>query len=115
MSGCDKFDGEIVTFNIFYAMNYPEDLESVFHVDVIDLIVQDDFEHNFLKDELNFILQHNKTARDARLEKNEDMKELIVSLHSLLKMPNMLVKSSLQLSNSYERVLRYVEQTRSWN
>jgi hypothetical protein len=56
MSGCDKFDGEIVTFNIFYAMNYPEDLESVFHVDVIDLIVQDDFEHNFLKDELNFIL-----------------------------------------------------------
>jgi hypothetical protein len=96
-------------------MKYPEDLKSVFHVDVIDPIIQDDYEHNFLKDKLNFILQHNKTGRDARLEKNGDMKELIVSLHSQLKMPNMLVKSPLQLSNSYERVLRFVEQTRSWN
>jgi hypothetical protein len=38
------------------------------------------------------------------------MKESIMSLHALLKMPNKLVKSPLQLSNSYERVLPSVEQ-----
>ena len=30
-----EFDGEIVTFNIFYAMKYPNDSQSVFHVNVI--------------------------------------------------------------------------------
>jgi hypothetical protein len=39
-----EFDGEIVTVNIFYAMKYLNDSESVFHVDVIDPIVQDKFE-----------------------------------------------------------------------
>jgi hypothetical protein len=39
--------GEIVTFNIFDAIKYPDDFESVFHVDVINLIVQDDFEQFF--------------------------------------------------------------------
>jgi hypothetical protein len=71
--------------------------------------VQDDYELNFFKDELNFVLQHNKTGRDARLEKKEDMKESIMSLHSLLKIPNRLVKSPLQLSNSYKRVLPFIE------
>jgi hypothetical protein len=51
-----EFDGEIVTFNIFNAMKYPDDSESIFHVDMIDPIMQDDFEHNFLQDELNFVL-----------------------------------------------------------
>jgi len=52
-----EFDGEIVTFNIFNAMKYLDDSESVFHIDVIDPIVQDDFEQCFLQDELNFVLQ----------------------------------------------------------
>jgi hypothetical protein len=39
-----EFDGEIVTFNIFYTMKYPNDSKFVFHVDVIDPIIQDDFE-----------------------------------------------------------------------
>ena len=50
------FDKEIVTFNVFYAMKYPEDSEFFFHVDVIDPIVQDDFEQMILQDELNFVL-----------------------------------------------------------
>jgi CTP synthase (UTP-ammonia lyase) len=79
-------------------------------VEVIDPIVQDDYEHNFLKDELNFVLQHSMTDKDARLEKNEDMKESIMSLHSLLKISSRLVNSHLQLSNSYESVLPSLEQ-----
>ena len=93
-----EFDGEIITFNIFYV-----------------IIVQDDYEHNFLKDQLNFILQHNKTGRDARLEKNEDKKESIMSLHSLLKILNRLVKYHLQLSNCYERFYLLLNRPRSWN
>jgi hypothetical protein len=73
-------------------------------------IVQHDYEHNFLKDELNFVLQHSKTDRDARLENNKDIKEAIISLHSLLKMPNKLDNSPLQLPNSYEKVLPFVKE-----
>jgi hypothetical protein len=43
------------------------------------------------------------------------MKEAIMSFHSLLKMPNSLVNSPLQLPNSYEKVLSSIEQARSWN
>jgi hypothetical protein len=100
---------------ILYAMKYIKDSKPVFYADVIDPIVQDDYEHNFLKDELNFVLQHSKTNKDARLENNEDMKEAIMSFHSLLKMPNSLVNSPLQLPNSYEKVLSSIEQARSWN
>ncbi|KAJ6923564.1 hypothetical protein NC652_017020 [Populus alba x Populus x berolinensis] len=44
-----EFNGEIVIFNIFDAMKYLKDSESVFHVIVIDPIMQDDYKHNFLK------------------------------------------------------------------
>jgi len=80
-----EFDGEKITFNIFDAMKYPEESEYVCYVDVIDPIMQDDYEHNFLKDELNFVLQHNKIDKDARLKNNEDMKEAIMSFHSIFK------------------------------
>jgi hypothetical protein len=91
-------------------MKYPEDFEFVFHINVIDLIMQDNFEQNFMEDKLNFVLQHNKIDKDARLESNEDIKEIIISLHSLPAMPHMSVNSPLQLTVSYERVLPSVEQ-----
>jgi hypothetical protein len=56
-------------------MKYPEDFEFVFHINVIDLIMQDNFEQNFMEDKLNFMLQHNKIDKDARLESNEDIKK----------------------------------------
>jgi hypothetical protein len=62
-------------------MKYPEDFEFVFHINVIDLIMQDNFEQNFMEDKLNFMLQHNKIDKDARLESNEDIKKTIISLH----------------------------------
>jgi len=59
---------------------------------------------------LNFVLQQSKTNRDARLENNEDIKETIMSLHSLFQKLNRLVNSPLQLPNSHERVLPSIEQ-----
>jgi hypothetical protein len=51
----------------------------------------------FLQDELNFVLQQKNIDKDVRLENNEDIKETIMSLHSLFQMPNRLVNSPLQL------------------
>ncbi|XP_012435389.1 uncharacterized protein LOC105762011 [Gossypium raimondii] len=39
-----EFDGEIIKFNIFDAMRYPTDINSVFALDVIDKFVQDVYE-----------------------------------------------------------------------
>ncbi|XP_016676583.1 uncharacterized protein [Gossypium hirsutum] len=39
-----EFDGEIIKFNIFDAMRYPTDVNSVFTLDVIDNFVQDVYE-----------------------------------------------------------------------
>ncbi|KAJ6928287.1 hypothetical protein NC652_014003 [Populus alba x Populus x berolinensis] len=38
-----EFDGKMVTYNIFIAMKYPDNSESIFHVDTIDPIMQNDF------------------------------------------------------------------------
>jgi hypothetical protein len=62
-----------------------------------------------MKDELNFVLQHSKTDKDAKLESNEDMKETIMYLHSLPVMPYKLVNSPLQLTNFYKKVLPFVK------
>jgi hypothetical protein len=48
-------------------MKYPDDSESVFHVDVTDPIVQDAFEQNFLQDELSFVLQQSKTDKGCKV------------------------------------------------
>ncbi|XP_012461433.1 uncharacterized protein LOC105781436 [Gossypium raimondii] len=50
-----EFDGEIIKFNIFDAMRYPTDVNSVFTVDVIDNFVQDVYELG-VEDELKSVL-----------------------------------------------------------
>ena len=35
-----EFDGEIVKFNIFDAMKYPNDVHSLYQIDVIDSVVR---------------------------------------------------------------------------
>ncbi|XP_027166479.1 uncharacterized protein LOC113766519 [Coffea eugenioides] len=56
-----EFDGDIVTFNVFYAMRYPEDIECVNYVCITNSIVQANFELTFMEDKLKFVLQHSKT------------------------------------------------------
>nr|XP_012466334.1 unnamed protein product [Gossypium raimondii] len=50
-----EFDGEIIKFNIFDAMRYPTDINSVFTLDVIDNFVQDVYELGE-EDELKSVL-----------------------------------------------------------
>nr|XP_027066470.1 uncharacterized protein LOC113692278 [Coffea arabica] len=64
-----EFDGETITFNIFDAMKYPDDTESI--------------NCNLMEDKLEFVLQHSKTTTDVESKDEEKILEAIMSLHSL--------------------------------
>ena len=66
-----EFDGDIVTFNIFDVMRYPEGIECVTYVGITNSIVQANFEQNFMEDKLKFVLQHSKTGKEVELEDEE--------------------------------------------
>ncbi|XP_027171767.1 uncharacterized protein LOC113771379 [Coffea eugenioides] len=105
-----EFDGETITFNIFYAMKYPDDIESVNYVCITNSIVQDHLEQNLMEDKLEFVLQQSKTNADVESVDEEDTKGAIMSLHSLPKFLVRLVNSYLPLPTSNERILPSVEQ-----
>ncbi|XP_031108596.1 uncharacterized protein LOC116013076 [Ipomoea triloba] len=48
-----EFNGEIAKFNISDAMKYPDDYHSLYHVDIIDSIVQDVFKDVFVENLLD--------------------------------------------------------------
>ncbi|XP_027166451.1 uncharacterized protein LOC113766458 [Coffea eugenioides] len=78
-----EFDGETITFNIFYAMKYPDDTESINCVGIANSTVQDFLEQNLMEDKLEFVLQHSKTTTDVESKDEEEILESIMSLHSL--------------------------------
>ncbi|KAK9000791.1 hypothetical protein V6N11_081277 [Hibiscus sabdariffa] len=43
-----EWNGEIVKFNVYKAMRYPEDIEIVNYVDICDLVIQEFVETNFV-------------------------------------------------------------------
>ncbi|XP_027155977.1 uncharacterized protein LOC113756537 [Coffea eugenioides] len=105
-----KFDGEKVTFNIFDAMKHPVDTESVNFVGMTNTIVQENFEQNFMGDKLDFVLQRSKTNLEVDDMEEEEVKEAIMSLHSLHPLPGRFENSFLPLPTSNERILPSVQQ-----
>ncbi|XP_027157814.1 uncharacterized protein LOC113759438 [Coffea eugenioides] len=105
-----EFDGEKVTFNIFDAMKHPEDTESVNFVGMTNTIVQENFEQNFMGDKLDFVLQQGKTNLEVDDMEEEEVKEAIMSLHSLHPLPGRFENSFLPLPTSNERILPSVQQ-----
>ncbi|XP_027166496.1 uncharacterized protein LOC113766512 [Coffea eugenioides] len=105
-----EFDGETITFNIFDAMKYPDDTESVNYVSITNSIVQDHLEQNFMEEKLEFVLQQSKTNADVESEDEEDTLEAIMTLHSLPVLSDRSVDSFLPLPTSNERILPSVEQ-----
>ncbi|XP_027124267.1 uncharacterized protein [Coffea arabica] len=90
-----EFDNETIIFNIFDAMKYPDDTESVNCVYLTNSIVQDNFEQNFMKDKLEFVLQQSKVNEEVESVNDEDTVKAIMSLHSLpalLDSPEILVR-----------------------
>ena len=105
-----EFDGEKVTFNIFDAMKHPVDTESVNFVGMTNTIVQENFEQNFMGDKLDFVLQQGKTNLEVDDMEEEEVKEAIMSLHSLHPLPGRFENSFLPLPTSNERILPSVQQ-----
>ncbi|XP_071921856.1 uncharacterized protein [Coffea arabica] len=106
-----EFDGEKVMFNIFDAMKHPVDTESVNFVGMTNTIVQENFEQNFMGDKLDFVLQLGKTNLEVYDMEEEEVKEAIMSLHSLHPLPGRFENSFLPLPISNERILPSVQQT----
>ena len=105
-----EFDGEMIMFNIFDGMKYPNDTESINYVGVTNYIVQDHLEQNLMENKLEFVLQQSKTDADVESEDEEDTIKAIMSLHSLPALPHRSIDSFLPLPTSNERILPSVEQ-----
>jgi hypothetical protein len=101
-----EFDGDIVTFNVFDAMKYPDDEASVFHVSITDAIVQEEFENNALDDKLELVLVNNLTGKDIPFQTNEEVHENIMAFYSTME----YVSPFLPLPVSQKKILPSIEQ-----
>ena len=104
-----EFDGEKVTFIVFDAMKYPDDFETIYVVDVIEPVVQEKFEEIGAKDELEYVVQHSKSEKNILVESNEEIKETIMSLHSLPELSGKAANSFFSLPVSHDRILPFME------
>ncbi|XP_071917951.1 uncharacterized protein [Coffea arabica] len=78
-----KFDGETVNFNIFEAMKYPEELNSVFALSVIESFVQETFELDG-KDALEVALtKHLELGITLDVDMRDELHHAVEALHSL--------------------------------
>ncbi|XP_027120696.1 uncharacterized protein [Coffea arabica] len=78
-----EFDGEIVNFNIFDAMKYPDEANSVFALSIIEPLVQDTFELN-RGDALEVALaKHLELGATLDVEISDELYRAVEALHSL--------------------------------
>jgi hypothetical protein len=104
-----EFDGTIVSFNMFNAMQYPRDSESVCHICVIDKIVESDFEANLQQDKLETVLVKNLTDRDVGNHMDEETIGSIMSLQSPVMEISRFVPTFLNLPAQIEKLLPSLE------
>ncbi|XP_027171848.1 uncharacterized protein LOC113771472 [Coffea eugenioides] len=78
-----EFDGEIVNFNIFDAMKYSDEANSVFALSIIEPLVQDTFELN-RGDALEVALaKHLELGATLDVEISDELYRAVEALHSL--------------------------------
>nr|XP_027096108.1 uncharacterized protein LOC113716005 [Coffea arabica] len=78
-----EFDGEIINFNIFDAMKYPDEANSVFALSIIEPLVQDTFELN-RGDALEVALaKHLELGATLDVEISDELYHAVETLHSL--------------------------------
>ncbi|XP_027181753.1 uncharacterized protein LOC113780138 [Coffea eugenioides] len=78
-----EFDGEIVNFNIFDAMKYPDETNSVFALSIIEPLVQDTFELNG-GDALEVALaKHLELGATLDVGISDELYHAVEALHSL--------------------------------
>ena len=100
-----EFDGEVISFSIFDAMKYPNEVHSVFHVDIIDSLVQDIFNPGG-DDEFHLAISQGlekdnfeKMTQKATLENDTR------TIHSLTPLSKKFNVSFIELPITYNKLL----------
>ncbi|XP_071921870.1 uncharacterized protein [Coffea arabica] len=78
-----EFDGEIVNFNIFDAMKYPDEANSVFTLSVIEPLVHDTFELDGDDVLAVALAKHLELGATLDVEINDELYRAVEALHSL--------------------------------
>ncbi|XP_021759096.1 uncharacterized protein LOC110723990 [Chenopodium quinoa] len=88
-----EFDGDIIMFNIFDAMRYPTDVDSVCSIDTIDLLAQKMFELN-REDDLELLIQESLDKNSVKEhETNLIDNELMGAINSISSSPQLKPKA----------------------
>nr|POE93169.1 hypothetical protein CFP56_40322 [Quercus suber] len=75
-----EFDGEIVKFNIYDAMKYPDDDNPIYSIDVIDSLAQEVFELDG-KDGLEVAISKHLEKENEELALSTDLQETVATLN----------------------------------
>ncbi|XP_027171491.1 uncharacterized protein LOC113771065 [Coffea eugenioides] len=105
-----KFDGERVHFNIFEAMKYPEDSNSIFALSVIEPLVQETFELGG-EDALQVALtQHLELGVTSDVDMRDKLHHAMEALHSLPTIQPRYELTSLFVQETHAKLLLLVVQ-----
>ena len=104
-----EFDGETVKFNIFEAMRYPNDQQSAFSIDILDVCTQEVLELR-REDELEIVLSQSLKEIERGLQLNDEVTEMIMALQSTPSVPKRYDVHQLDLPLTYTKVLPSVVQ-----
>jgi hypothetical protein len=104
-----EFDGEIVKFNIYDAMKYPGDDNSVYSIDVIDSLAQEVFELDG-KDGLEVAISKYLEKENEELALSTDLQETVAALNDFPKLQQSGNVLYIALPISNKRPLPYVLQ-----
>ena len=80
-----EFDGEIVKFDIYDAMKYPDDDNPVYSIDVIDSLAHEFFELDG-KDGMEVAISKHLEKENEELAFSIDLQETVVALNDFLKL-----------------------------
>ena len=99
-----EFDGEIVKFNIYDAMKYPNDDNPVYSIDVIDSLAQEVVELNG-KDGMEVAISKHLEKENEELALSTDLHETVASLNDFSKLQQSGNAPHITLPVSNERPL----------
>lgn len=95
-----EFDGELNRFNIFEAMRYPSDVQSIYAIDVVDSLSQQVFD--FQGDDILEMALREEIKQDV-YSVSEEIENVMATLNSFVEKPHTQV-SYVKLPVTYEKM-----------
>ncbi|XP_057808954.1 uncharacterized protein LOC131023431 [Salvia miltiorrhiza] len=103
---CLDYHGEKYTFSMDDAMKTPNDAENAYSIDVIDPLVQEFLETEFMQDKLELTMIKSWTDFDAQGMNDAEVKEAIMSLYAQPEVVSSGSQFCLPKQTPYDRPLR---------